>query len=121
MEKIYRQKADMWSLSCDKSHVLHDTRKSGHVAEIRQITVAAADLEYWEELPAGAISPYTEDEYKRKVAELIHQRYDFDAEIALLNNMRVAEPTEKHRAEYAEYQAFREQCKQRAKDPALYL
>lgn len=118
MEITYIQNNSMCSLSCDNDHVLHDTRKP-EVAEIRRTTIMAYDADYWEELPSSAVPPYTEEEYKRKVAELIHQRYDHDDETALINNF-VAEPSEKHHAEYAEYQAYREQCKQQAKDPELY-
>lgn len=63
---------------------------------------------------------YTEAEYNAKVAELIHERYDTDKETALINNMLVEHPTQNHREEYAEYQAYRAECKDRAKDPELY-
>ncbi len=63
---------------------------------------------------------FTDADYKTKVSELIHQRYDLDDEIALLNNVRVEDPKPEHLAEYADYQAYREECKQRAKEPALY-
>lgn len=75
----------------------------------------AADYEEVDEIPA-----YTEAEYRDKVAELIRQRYSADEETSLINNVLDAEPTAQHRAEYAEYQAYRAQCKARAKDPSLY-
>lgn len=57
---------------------------------------------------------YTEAEYKAKVAELIHERYDADEETGLINNMLDENPTEEHIAEYRAYQAYRAECKVRA-------
>ena len=64
--------------------------------------------------------PFTEAGYKAKVAELIHERYSADEETSLINNMLDENPTGEHLAEYRAYQAFRAECKQRAKDPQLY-
>lgn len=57
---------------------------------------------------------YTEAEYKAKVSELIRERYTEDDEFALINNV-LETPTEKRRTEYAEYQAYRAECKERAR------
>lgn len=51
--------------------------------------------------------------YPKKVAEYIHERYSQDTEFALINNYN-ADP-EEHGEEYAEYQAYRAECKARAK------
>lgn len=60
--------------------------------------------------------PYTEEEYKQKVAKLIHERYGADEETSLINNMLDDNPTEDHIAEYRAYQAYRAECKARAKE-----
>lgn len=59
---------------------------------------------------------YTEEEYKRKVSELIHEKYDADSETSLINNMLEVNPTEEHKAEYEEYQAYRAECKRKARE-----
>ena len=118
MEKILRHN-NLCSLRCDNDHVLHDMRET-NISEIRQITIKSSDIEYWEELPNSELSPYSEEDYKAKVAELIHERYDDDEEKAMVNNFLDENPTEEHLAEYRAYQAFRAKCKQRAKDPQLY-
>ena len=41
--------------------------------------------------------------------------------MSLINNMMEAEPTEAHKAEYLAYQAYRAECKLKAKDPSLYV
>lgn len=85
----------------------------------QSITVPAGQVAEWEEIDIADLSPYTAEQYKAKLTELIHERYDHDDEIGIMNNIR-EEPTEEHRAEYAEYQAFRAACKQAAKNPELY-
>ena len=60
--------------------------------------------------------PYTEAEYKQKVAELIHERYGADEETSLINNMLEDNPTEDHIAEYRAYQAYRAECKAKARE-----
>lgn len=77
-------------------------------------------MDNYEEIAVSDIPPYTKTEYNAKVAELIHERYDADKEMSLINNMMEAEPTEVHKAEYLAYQAYRAECKLKAKDPELY-
>ena len=48
------------------------------------------------------------------ISELIHKRYSFDDEIALLNNFN-ADP-ETYAQEYEDYQAFRVEVKQAVKE-----
>ena len=55
-----------------------------------------------------------EQYYPVMVSKLIHERYSADAETALINNY-LSDP-ETYGEEYAEYQAFRSECKQRAKE-----
>lgn len=48
--------------------------------------------------------------YEERVVELIRERYDIDAELAILRQ-RDSKPLE-----FAEYNAYCEECKQRAKE-----
>lgn len=74
----------------------------------------ASNFEEVDEIP-----PYSEDEYKQKVAELIHQRYSPDDETGLVNNFLKKDATDVHRFEYSEYQSYRDYCKQKAKEILL--
>ena len=118
MNKTYREDLNVWIVSTDNTHILH-FKGSNSYSPIKRLTTA--NPEDWEEIEIGDIPPYTIAEYNAKVAELIHERYDADKEMSLINNMMEAEPTEAHKAEYSAYQAYRAECKQRAKDPALYV
>ena len=118
MNKTYREDLNVWIVSTDNTHILH-FKGSDSYSPIKRLTTA--NPEDWEEIEIGDIPPYTIAEYNAKVAELIHERYDADKEMSLINNMLEAEPTEAHKAEYRAYQAYRAECKQRAKDPALYV
>ena len=118
MNKTYREDLNVWIVSTDDNHILH-FKGSDNYNPIRKLTTA--NHEDWEEIAIEDIPPYTIAEYNAKVAELIHERYDSDKEMSLINNMMEAEPTEAHKAEYRAYQTYRAECKQRAKDPALYV
>ena len=118
MNKTYREDLNVWIVSTDNTHILH-FKGSDSYSPIKRLTTA--NPEDWEEIEIGDIPPYTIAEYNAKVAELIHERYDADKEMSLINNMMEAVPTEAHKAEYSAYQAYRAECKQRAKDPALYV
>ena len=103
-------------------------RKGGDPhSEIRNATVTTADLDNWEEVPEADIPPYTKAEYDAKVAELVRSRYSESEEFALQRKMLNAmlpqpaalsddgdtEPfdAEKAMTEYAQYNAYVEQCK----------
>ena len=118
MDKTYREDLNVWIVSTDNTHILH-FKGSDSYSPIKRLTTA--NPEDWEEIEIGDIPPYTIAEYNAKVAELIHERYDSDKEMSLINNMMEAEPTEAHKAEYRAYQAYRAECKLKAKDPALYV
>ncbi len=117
MEKTYKENIGMWAVSTDEAHILH-RKGSAEYPEIRRATVVTPDA--WEEISLADIPPYTEAEYNAMVSQFIHERYDADRETSLINNMLVNEPTEVHVAEYKDYQRYRAECKQRAKDAALY-
>ena len=118
MNTQYREDLNVWIVSTDNTHILH-FKGSDSYSPIKRLTTA--NPEDWEEIAIEDIPPYTIAEYNANVAELIHERYDADKEMSLINNMMEAEPTEAHKAEYRAYQAYRAECKQRAKDPALYV
>ena len=78
-------------------------------------------LEMFEEIDERP--KYTKEEYERKVAELIRERYSQDEENAikskvlasLLPNTLSEETNEKHMKQFEEFNAYREQCKAEAK------
>lgn len=111
MNTQYREDLKVWSISTDSEHILH-RKDSGDYATIRK--AITANPEDWEEIAIGDIPPYTNAEYAAKVSELIHQKYSLDDEIALYANLK-DDPTEKRTNEFAEYLAFRKQCKEDAK------
>ena len=118
MNKTYKENINAWEISTDASHIIHRIGGEDYPTLRRAIVT---DPEEWEEVAVDDIPPYTTAEYNNKVAELIHERYDADKEMSLINNMMEAEPTEAHKAEYSAYQAYRAECKLKAKDPALYV
>ena len=118
MNKTYREDLNVWIVSTDNTHILH-FKGSDSYSPIKRLTTA--NPEDWEEIAIEDIPPYTTAEYNAKVAELIHERYDSDKEMSLINNMMEAEPTEAHKVEYRAYQAYRAECKLKAKDPSLYV
>lgn len=78
-----------------------------------RVPVKAGEAARWEEIADRP--PYSEDEYKAKVEELIRERYTVSDEFALINNVITA-PTEATQEEYARYQQYREECKRCAKE-----
>ena len=111
MDKTYRKDLNVWIVSTDNNHILY-FKGSDNYNPIRKLTTA--NPEDWEEIEIGDIPPYTNAEYAAKVSELIHQKYSLDDEIALYANLK-DDPTEKRTNEFAEYLAFRKQCKEEAK------
>lgn len=118
MNKTYKENINAWEISTDASHIIHKIGNDDY-STIRRAIVT--DPDEWEDVPVEDIPPYTIAEYNAKVAELIHERYDSDKEMSLINNMMEAEPTEAHKAEYRAYQTYRAECKLKAKDPSLYV
>ena len=111
MNTQYREDLKVWSISTDNTHILH-RKGSDDYATIRK--AITANPEDWEEIAIEDIPPYTNAQYAAKVSELIHQKYSLDDEIALRANLE-DDPTEKRTNEFAEYLAFRKQCKEEAK------
>ena len=111
MNKTYREDLNVWIVSTDNDHILH-FKGSDNYNPIRKLTTD--NPEDWEEIAIEDIPPYTNAQYAAKVSELIHQKYSLDDEIALRANLE-DDPTEKRTNEFAEYLAFRKQCKEEAK------
>lgn len=115
-------------LFASKGCVLRQKGSDPH-SEIGQTTVKAADLADWEEVPVEDTPPYTKAEYDAKVSEMVRVRYSADEEFAIqrkvinsiLSPMTLsAESAEVIMTEYATYNNYVEDCKVRAKDPAIY-
>ena len=111
MNKTFKDNINAWELSTDPDHILHRIGNDDY-STIRRAIVT--DPDEWEDIPVEDIPPYTNAEYAAKVSELIHQKYSLDDEIALYANLK-DDPTEKRTNEFAEYLAFRKQCKEDAK------
>ena len=111
MNTQYREDLKVWSISTDSEHILHRKGSDDYTTIRKAIT---ANPEDWEEIAIEDIPPYTNAQYAAKVSELIHSRYSLDDEIALRANLE-DNPTEKRTNEFAEYLAFRKQCKEDAK------
>lgn len=121
------------TLSASEACVLRKKGSDPH-SDIRQATVRAADISDWEEVPAADIPPYTKAEYDAKVSEMVRGRYSADEEFALQRKMidALLNPAPMTLdesdtpsvpaavSEFNTYNAYVEECKARAKDPALY-
>ncbi len=71
--------------------------------------------------------PYTKAQYDAKVAEMVRERYSASEEFAMqrkainaVSSPAVTDADDSAMEEYEAYNAYVEQCKQRAKDPGLY-
>ena len=127
MEKVYNENTGRWSLATDESHVLR-RKGSDDGSDIRRVSTKHPDD--WEEVPVGDIPAYTRNEYETKVDELIRRRYSASEEFAIQRKMLNALmpqtaaldgdaeaatfDADKAIAEYAEYNAYAEQCKAEA-------
>lgn len=87
-------------------------------------TLSIADYEEVESIP-----PYTKEEYDKKVAELVREKYSADEEFALQRKMMntMLSPatysgvnTSTIVEEYNDYTNFVEECKEKAKNAELY-
>lgn len=128
MEKTYKEKLGMWQLDTDQAYILHRIGSDDYT-EIRHVTVKDPDT--WEEIAVADIPPYTKAEYDKKVAELVRERYTADEEFALQRKMlnammspdTISEEGSANKAleEYQAYNVYVQECKQKAKDPELYV
>lgn len=125
MEKTYKESNGMWCLDADGEHVLHKVG-SKDFTEIRHVTVKAALVDKWEELTVAdweerRAKQERDERYAVMLAAAIHERYSVDDEIALAANINapaLAADEEKAAAvaeEWAAYQAYRAECKERVR------
>ncbi len=92
----------------------------------RGTTLPADTTDNFEE--ADEIPPYTKAEYDAKVAELVRERYTESEEFALqrkainaaFSPSTLSADNNAALDEYAAYNSYVEECKQRAKDEELY-
>lgn len=107
------------SLDTDNDHILHRIGSDTYPV-MRHTTVRPNHVADYEAVAVADIPPYTETEYKAKVAALVHERYSIDDEIALAANanapMLLADESAAaaFAEEYAAYQTYRAECKARA-------
>ena len=113
MQKTYNPNNNLWQLDTDESHILHRIG-SGDYTENRHMQVKEVDLDNWEEIAVEDIPTYSKAEYDAEVERLIAERYSHGKEIEV-NRERDTKPER-----FAEYMAYIEDCKLRAKDPELY-
>lgn len=103
--------------------LVHKTGTDIYVQSIIMLPCDTPDMyEEVAEQPA-----YTKEEYDNKVAELVRERYTASEEFAIQRKAinaafspSVASADNTALQEYQAYNAYVEQCKQRAKDPAEY-
>lgn len=108
MEKTFKPAngVNLWELTTDADHILHRIGTDDYT-DNRRATVS--DPDQWEEIPVADIPPYAKEEYKAKIVSLVREKYDLDDECAILRQ-RDTKP-----GEFAEYNAYVEQCKAAAK------
>ncbi len=105
-------------------------RKGTDIYVPRVLLTEGVDAGEWEEVEADTLPPYTRAEYEARVAALVRERYTEAEEFALQRKAinrattpatATIEDADAAMAEYEAYNLYVEQCKARAKDPALYL
>lgn len=102
------QKANgLWAIDTDAEHILHRIGSDDY-SEIRHAMVK--DPDEWEEIAVADIPPYTKSQYDAEVERLIAERYSHGKEIEI-NREHDTKPER-----FAEYLAYIEECKVRAKD-----
>ncbi len=97
----------LWQLRCDKNHILHRIGSNDYT-EMRDTHIKNPDE--WEEVALADIPPYTKAQYDAEVERLIAERYSHGKEIEV-NREHDTKPER-----FAEYLAYIEECKVRAKE-----
>lgn len=87
---------------------LHKKGSEEYSAIRRRILLPAESPDDYEEV--DELPKYTRQEYEEKVSELIRERYSLNEELAILRQRDVKQE------KYAEYNAYAEACKERAKE-----
>lgn len=106
MEKRFEEATGMYHLTAAEGHILHQIGSDTYPAEHRASTPCP---DQWEEIAEDAIPAYSQADYNAAVSAKIRERYDVNAELAILRQ-RDSKPEE-----FAAYNAYAEQCKQQAK------
>ena len=104
MEKRYKN--GICHLTAAEGHILHQIGSDTYPA-VRRASTPCPDQ--WEEIAEDAIPAYSQADYNAAVSAKIRERYDVNAELAVLRQ-RDSKPEE-----FAAYNAYAEQCKQQAK------
>lgn len=116
-------------LICEDPEKTLRRRGTEQVSRISRCTVAAAEVQNWDE---GDLDPYSESDYAAEVERLIRERYTASEEFAIQRKMlaEMLNPTPMTLEdgpdagtctpapveEFNEYNAFAEQCKAEAKE-----
>lgn len=106
MNKTQKAKG-LWAIDTDAEHILHRIGSDDY-SEIRHAMVK--DPDNWEEIAVADIPPYTKAQYDAEVERLIAERYSHGKEIEV-NREHDTKPER-----FAEYLAYIEDCKVRAKE-----
>lgn len=124
MEKIYLPDVDRYEISCTKEYYLHEIGSDQYPA-CRRLRLKSSDVDNWEEVLITDIPPYTKEQYKAKVVELIRERYDINKEMEIRREMLDAlfNPAPMSAdagatdivVEFNTYNDYVEECKRRAK------
>lgn len=97
-------------LEAENGKTLFNTSNPNQTSPISQATVSKANADKWVEIDVDELPKYTTEEYEQKVEELIRTRYSVSAELAILRQR------DSKAEEFAEYDAFAEECKREAKE-----
>lgn len=100
-------------ISCDEAHIIR-RKGSDDTTENRRTTIPSGTESQWEEVAfadvtAAKEAKQREEAYEAEVERRIRTRYSVSAELAILRQ-RDSKPEE-----FAEYNAFAEECKAEAK------
>ena len=104
MEKRYKK--GICHLTAAEGHILHQIGSDTYPAVHRASTPCP---DQWEEIAEDAIPAYSQADYNARVSAKIRERYDVNAELAILRQ-RDSKPEE-----FAAYNAYAEACKAQAK------
>lgn len=119
----------MVKIDCDKDHVLIKAGKTA-LGEIRHTHVTPEQASLYEEVTNEEFEAMRREEehrkeYSRRLSAAVHERYSMDDEIALKANLDDPEllddeaKAESVAAEWAEYQAYRKECKARVREEMM--
>lgn len=126
-KQLNNGKVEIWT---NAAHVI---RKKGDKdpTDIRRRRINVDELDQWEEIAVSDIPPYTKSEYDKKVAEFVREKYTADEEFALQRKVinatmspeTISEDATANKvlSEYQAYNSYVQECKERAKDAALYV